>query len=678
MSAESGYGKISTSGLTFGYDVGETKNSFKGKPTTNYVTNASTMANFGNYSCGTPVTFTTEFGTTGYRMTNLGSWNGVVMGGISLPSTGTYTFSAYIRYLGGSPNNNGGTVYTSGFGLNDTAAYHNKSVVGEWFRLTNTQNCTGTNGTFYLISYGGTYCDDYSSWEVTMPQIEAGSFATPWVDGSRSATQGLLDITGTYSIDSVNVSYSSSNELSFDGTDDYLGLPNGILQGTSDFTVCQIVESSAGNVGGTTFGSYSSSNLQIFYGSRFIGMYLDNASTYLGTSPWSTTLPEFTTSPTMITATRSGSVLKFYINGELKKTGSSSSTVGNSSTLFRIGTNTGGSERFTGNIDTTQLYNRALTDEEIVKNFIHYAKKYNMTIKDGSTESLASPSAQHLADLGIKANGVYWINNGTTTKQTYCEFKNGEGWMLVMNIKSDYYGDSYLSWNDYENWINSGSDLGNAQFPYVGNGQYRNRDIFRYCPTTKWMIKVHNNGTEFGDGSWGAWQINSTYSGQTFEQIMNIPGATGGGTQISSTYYAQEGMGTTTYARGLDYCSIARTLGHLRVNHLLDNNGVRILGNEQALETANNDITRGIGQIYDIAGTALTNQAYAQYNTHIGPYVNGSTPFTGNRRQFTDQLFPDNSNYNAARGEGLNVNPSLTYGGSPAMIAYYHYAIFIK
>ena len=678
MASESGYGKISTSGLTFGYDVGETRNSFKGKPTTNYVANASTMANFGNYSCGTPVTFTTEFGTTGYRMANLGSWNGVVMGGISLPSTGTYTFSAYIRYIGGSVNNNGGTVYTSGFGISDTAAYHSKSSPGEWIRVSNTQNCTGTNGTFLLISFGGTYCDDFSSWEVTMPQIEAGSFATPWVDGSRSGTNALIDITGNNTIDAANVSYASNGEMSFDGTDDYISLPNGILQGTGDFTVNQIVESVAGNQGGTTFGSYSSSNLQIFYGSRFIGMYLGNASTYLGTSPWSTTLPEFTTSPTMITAVRFGSVLKFYINGELKKTGSSTDTVGISSTVFRIGANTGGSERFTGKIYTTQLYNRAISETEIRKNLLQYADRYTMTVKDGSTESLAAPSAQYLADIGIKANGVYWINNGTTTKQTYCEFKNGEGWMLVMNIKSDYYDDSYLSWNDYNNWINDGDELGNPQLPYVGLGQYRNRDIFRYCPTTKWMIKVHNNGTEFGDGSWGAWQINSTYSGQTFEQIMNIPGVTGGGTQISSTYYAQEGMGTTTYARGLDYCSIARTLGHLRVNHLLDNNGVRILGNEQTLETANTDVTRGIGQIYDIAGTALTNQAQAQYNTHIGPYVNGSTPFTGNRRQFTDQLFPDNSNYNAARGEGLNVNPSLTYGGSPAMIAYYHYAIFIK
>jgi hypothetical protein len=433
MASRAGYGKISTSGLTFGYDIGDTENSYRGKPTTNLVPDASTMAGWSSYVYGNDGTFITEFGTTGYKMYNRGSWNGILKG-ISLPSTGTYTLSAYIRYLGGASDNNGGVIYTSGGGISDTAEGHGKCCFGEWTRVTMTRTYTTTSITFYLISYGGTYGGSYSSWEVTMPQVEAGSFATPFVNGTRSATQGLLDITGTYSIDSANVSYSSSNELSFDGTDDYLGLPNGILQETSDFTVCQIVESSAGNAGGTTFGSYPSSNLQIFYGNRFIGMYLDNASTYLGTSPWSTTLPEFTTSPTMITATRSGTVLKFYINGELKKTGSSSSTVGNSSTLFRIGTNTGGNERFTGNIDTTQVYNRALTDEEIVKNFIHYAKKYNMTIKDGSSAALAAPNAQHLYNLGIRARGTYWIkptSYGGSAQEVYCDFDANGGWMMV-------------------------------------------------------------------------------------------------------------------------------------------------------------------------------------------------------------------------------------------------------
>jgi hypothetical protein len=671
MATRTGYGKISTSGLTFSYDVGDTDTSFKGKPTTNYVTNASTMANFGNYSCGTPVTFTTEFGTTGYRMHNLGSWNGVVMGGISLPSTGTYTFSAYIRYLGGSSNNNGGTVYTSGFGLSDTAAYHNKSIVGEWFRLTNTQNCTGTNGTFYLISYGGTYCDDYSSWEVTMPQVEAGSVATPWVDGSRSATQSLIDITGTHEINTGNVTFDNDGTMRFDASDDYLTLPNGILQGTGDFTINQVIQCSSGIVGGTTFGSYPSSNLQIFYGNTYMGMYLANNTTYVDTP-----VP-FTTSPVMITAMRSGTTTRFYVNGELLKTGSSSSTVGSSGTSFRIGSNTVTSELFGGRIYSTQVYNRALTTSEINQNLQHFADRYSIIVKDGSTSALAAPSAQYLADLGIKANGVYWINNGTSTKQTYCEFKNGEGWMLVMNIKSDYFDDSNLTWNDYDNWINAGSEIGNPSLPYTTTGQYRNRDIFRYYPCTKWMIKVHNNGTEFGNESWAAWSLLSSFTGQTFQTIMNTSGQGSGGRQISGTYYAQGGLGKTTYNRGLDYCPIARTLGHLRVNHLLVNNGCRILGSEQTLEPDNWDVTRGLGTHYAIDGNSLSN-TQNEWNAHVSPYVDGTGYYTADRRQFTDNRFPDNSNYNTALYQGAGYNPSLTYGGSPAMIAYYHYAIFIK
>ena len=55
------------------------------------------MDGWANYSNGTPTPFLTEFGTIGYRMHNLISWNGVVRS-ITLPSTGTYTFSAWIRF----------------------------------------------------------------------------------------------------------------------------------------------------------------------------------------------------------------------------------------------------------------------------------------------------------------------------------------------------------------------------------------------------------------------------------------------------------------------------------------------------------------------------------------------------------------------------------------------------
>ena len=61
-------------------------NSVKGEPTTNLVPGAYLMDSWNNYNNGTPTKFITEFGTVGYKMLNLISWNGVVRG-IALPQT---------------------------------------------------------------------------------------------------------------------------------------------------------------------------------------------------------------------------------------------------------------------------------------------------------------------------------------------------------------------------------------------------------------------------------------------------------------------------------------------------------------------------------------------------------------------------------------------------------------
>jgi hypothetical protein len=518
MSAESGYGKISTSGLTFGYDVGETKNSFKGKPTTNYVTNARTMANFGNYSCGTPVTFTTEFGTTGYRMTNLGSWNGVVMGGISLPSTGTYTFSAYIRYIGGSVNNNGGTVYTSGFGIGDTAAYHSKSSPGEWVRVSNTQNCTGTNGTFYLISFGGTYCEDYSSWEVTMPQIEAGSFATPFVDGSRSATQSLIDITGTRTIDSSNISYSSGNVPSFDATDDYLTLGSDVDFKTSGgWTVESVVyyNSVAGGYNNTTSPANFIGSEDINYNSWYWSV-LDNKLALWNISPgyWkygSTTLQPNTWYHVVITCSDDGTRYQFYLNGAAEG-GDHTTNVWNASysglRIRYIGKGNNANTRLVnGQIPITKVYNRVLSGEEILRNSTHYSKRYEYTVKDGSTSALAAPSAQYLADLGIKANGVYWLQpSGQSAFQAPVRFYLGKAMVCVMKGGS---GSGYVPDSPY--WENT--TLDNENDFTLTNGARSKYQSYNVVPFREfyWTMGELDYQTTFSLSS----EVSSMYAAQT-------------------------------------------------------------------------------------------------------------------------------------------------------------------
>jgi hypothetical protein len=104
--------KIVTDGLVFAYDMespdlkGMGNKSWRGKETTNLVPDAANMTNWTSYSSGNDGTFTTEFGTTGYRINRRNTWNGIYKG-ITLPSTGTYTISAWFRIRGKSSGNNG-------------------------------------------------------------------------------------------------------------------------------------------------------------------------------------------------------------------------------------------------------------------------------------------------------------------------------------------------------------------------------------------------------------------------------------------------------------------------------------------------------------------------------------------------------------------------------------------
>lgn len=188
---------------------------------------------------------------------------------------------------------------------------------------------------------------------------------TTWRDISGNSNNGTLTNGPTFNSDN----YGS---IAFDGVDDYVLLPNGLLSGTGDFTVNQFIKPN-GSVVGTTFGNFSTGNLQVLFGTNYIGMWLDNNSTYL-INP----LSQYTTNPVMITASRNGTTTYFHINGVLQKTGSSSSTIGTPSSQFRLGTNTATSETYNGGIYTTQIYNRALSPSEILQNYNATKTRYGL------------------------------------------------------------------------------------------------------------------------------------------------------------------------------------------------------------------------------------------------------------------------------------------------------------
>ena len=383
--ATSGGPKIVTDGLVFGYDTGypisdnDTATRFSpGKPAVNSVPDADTMASWSSYSNGNDGTFVTEFGTTGYKIINRASWNGLYKD-ITLPSTGVYTFSAWFRLQHSSTGNNGATVYISGYGSGDTATAIDRSKIGEWQRIEKTVTVTDVTLRYYLISYGGSGAT--SSWEVTMPQVELASERTPFVNGTRSSTQGLLDLAGTTNIDVSNVSFDSNAQMTFDGTDDilYANAENDYpyplhswevwfktnqvdsggtagLVGLDYGRVMYLVAANGGSIVYTLYSNMSSPNVLVLSISGGTNL-LDNE--------WH-----------QLVCSRGTSAAEIWVDGSLVKTASNGGqATWNginqwSGMAARFGDNPNNvSLKFTGPIPIIKIYNKQLSEAEIKSNF---------------------------------------------------------------------------------------------------------------------------------------------------------------------------------------------------------------------------------------------------------------------------------------------------------------------
>lgn len=187
---------------------------------------------------------------------------------------------------------------------------------------------------------------------------------TTWFDLSGLGNSGTLVNSPTYAS-------TFGGQFTFNKSTTYVSLPNGLLT-SNDFTIIMWVKGDGTGAAQTIFANYPSSNLQLFYGTSFVGMYLGNSSAYANAGTW------YTNNIIQFTAIRSGSTTQVIINTSVAVTGSSTSTTGSGSTPFRIGTNTSGGEQYGGTVYTCQVYNRALTTAEIASNYSYFRARFGV------------------------------------------------------------------------------------------------------------------------------------------------------------------------------------------------------------------------------------------------------------------------------------------------------------
>ena len=233
MAVRHGYGKAAgTDALVFAYDTGDTRNSYKGEPTTNLATDTPSQSGWqGTYSVVDSNTKTFLI-TTQQNDASVGAawrtWYWSVSSYI-----GSYiTISADVEFVSetnctfsnitvGQGNTGTYPTHILGSDAADRQTISTKPVEKIHMTWSGVINATGIVG-FTFWTSNVTVNGATAVLRISNVQIEAKAHETPFVNGTRSSTQGLLDLTGNSSINLTNAGFDSNAQLDFDGTNTYI------------------------------------------------------------------------------------------------------------------------------------------------------------------------------------------------------------------------------------------------------------------------------------------------------------------------------------------------------------------------------------------------------------------------------------------------------------------------
>ena len=364
--------------LVFGYDLGDTVNSYRGEPTVNYITTMA--ANLGGnvslsypnnvYICTAQETNVIDPNARGGQYSrftgntdsdNNQLFTSFVDGSVNARNT-TVAYSVYLKGTGTCHL----TVYSDIAGYSTTPTIN---LTGEWTRYSIVQ-AVGNYTTYAWSAVRGILTS--TNVYVAAQQVEFKSHVTPFINGTRSATQGLIDLTGTSTIDLTNVSFDSDAQMTFDGTDDSISIPhaNSPITNLTYELVVRIDSIPASNTFRSIWQKSANWNgdtgisMQMIYGN----LTFSYGNNWGGTVQYPlSNLTAGNRYHIVGTAdSTSGADVRFYINGVLVDTGTSYQTPTTTSNLT-IGLGNGGT--LDGKIDVFKMYSRTLTAQEVASNY---------------------------------------------------------------------------------------------------------------------------------------------------------------------------------------------------------------------------------------------------------------------------------------------------------------------
>ena len=248
------------------------------------------------------------------------------------------------------------------------------------YTVSSNRNLSNSYGSVYMYTHTQSNIDgvikiadvqlelntEYPSAFITQPSNER--------TGSRSNTECLLDLTGNATITLDTVSFDTEGQISFDGTSDHIDLPT--LDNDSGEVTVEVMFKQETSTGDD----------RILLNNQWWGPYAmwmretDQRLYWItGTSSSSRT----TLSATGHTVgnwyhavgVRRDGFQGLYVNGTLVASSSSTVTMGSTASTTPQVSN---GNTFDGSIPIAKIYNRCLTEDEVLRNYNAYKNRFNI------------------------------------------------------------------------------------------------------------------------------------------------------------------------------------------------------------------------------------------------------------------------------------------------------------
>jgi hypothetical protein len=278
-----------------------------------------------------------------------------------------------------------GLTYSTYFGAGNGVYGSSRTIDsnGDW-SLHNHTWTASVSTSFYSYFFPAGYSEPYA-YDIADLQIEVntGGHATPFTLTSRSDTQCLIDLVKTTDIDVSNVSFDSTGQPEFDGTDDKGVITNFPHIWNSSLSVESVV-SWDDDTRSVILGNYDqgSGGHDINFEKNPSGtlrFYWDRGSRDVYSSANAVTTAGAYHHVVFVRDV-SANNFRFYVDGELVTTvANAGSNIPTTGSTFRFGADTrNGSTVHNGSIPVIKAYSRVLTAAEITSNYNAYKNRFNI------------------------------------------------------------------------------------------------------------------------------------------------------------------------------------------------------------------------------------------------------------------------------------------------------------